>query len=126
MQKIFDKNILIGIKISKMEKGSIPQTNPEEPVGILTFKHSKGSHFQAHIHRPMTRKTAKLEECFIVQKGKIRIKLYGTNHKFIKTIFLTAGQAFLTVNGGHEISVIEDCEMYEIKNGPYKNDKEFI
>jgi len=126
MEKFYYKKILIGIRISKFLRGSTPQTDLEEPVGILTFKHPKGSHFQPHIHKPVKRITPHLEECFIVRKGRIKINLYGPDKRYFKSIYLKAGQAFLTVKGGHEITVLEDCEMFEIKNGPYKNDKVFI
>ena len=126
MEKFYYKKILIGIRISKFLRGSTPQTDPKEPVGILTFKHPKGSRFQPHTHKPVKRITRHLEECFIVRKGRIKINLYGPDKRYFKSIYLKAGQAFLTVNGGHEITVLEDCEMFEIKNGPYKNDKVFI
>lgn len=126
MEKFYYKKTLIGIRISKFPKGSIPQTDPKEPVGILTFRHTKGSHFQAHYHKAVKRTTPHLEECFVVKKGRIKINLYGPNKKYFKSIYLKAGQAYLTVNGGHEITVLENCEMFEIKNGPYKSDKVFI
>lgn len=126
IQKIFYKKKLIGIRITKFPKGSVPQTDTEEPVGILTFKHPKGAHFGAHYHKPVKRVTPHLEECFILRKGKIRIKLYTKDKGYIKSVYLKAGQAYLTINGGHEIDVMEDCEMYEVKNGPYKEDKVFI
>ena len=126
MEKYYYKKILIGIRITKFTKGSIPQTDPGEPVGILTFKHPKGSHFPAHTHKPLKRATSHLDECFIINKGKIRIKLYGPDKKYFKSLYLKKGQAFLTVSGGHEITVIKDCEMFEVKNGPYKNDKVLI
>jgi hypothetical protein len=126
MEKFYYKKILIGIRISKFPQGSVPQTNPEEPVGILTFKHPRGSHFPAHLHQSVKRITPHLEECFILKKGKIKISLYGPDKKYFKTIYLKPGQVFLTINGGHEITVLENCEMFEIKNGPYKKDKIFI
>lgn len=126
MEKFYYKKILIGIRISKFPKGSVPQTDPKEPVGILTFNHPKGSHFPAHYHKPVKRITPRLEESFIVRKGKIKINLYSPDKKYFKSIYLKSGQAFLTINGGHEITVLENCEMFEIKNGPYKNDKVFI
>jgi hypothetical protein len=126
MEKYYYKKTLVGVRFSKFLKGSVPQTDAGEPVGILTFKHPQGSHFPAHIHKPVKRITSHLEECFIVKKGKLKIKLFGPDKKYFKTIFLKSGEAFLTINGGHEIKVLEDCEMFEIKNGPYKSDKIFI
>lgn len=126
MKKYYYKKTLIGIRISKFLKGSVPQTDADEPVGILTFNHPKGSHFPAHTHQPIKRTTSHLEECFVIKKGKLKIRLYGPDKRYFKTIFLKSGEAFLTVGGGHEITVLENCEMFEVKNGPYKNDKAFI
>jgi hypothetical protein len=126
MEKFYYKKTLIGIRVSQFSKGSVPQTDPQEPVGVLTFKHTKGSHFQAHYHKPAKRITFHLEECFVVKKGKIKIKLYGPDKIYFKSIYLKGGQAFLTISGGHEIMVLKNCEMFEIKNGPYKKDKVFI
>ncbi len=126
MEKFYYKKILIGIRISSFSKGSQPQTDPDQPVGILTFKHPKGSHFPPHIHQPLKRVTYQLQECFIIRKGKIKISLYGQDKKYFKSLYLKQGQAFLTISGGHEITVVEDCEIYEVKNGPYKQDKKFI
>lgn len=126
MEKYFYKKTLIGIKITKFPEGSTPQTDPQGPLGVLTFKHPKESHFKAHVHKPIKRITHQLQECFIVKKGRIKIKLYGTDKKYFKTVVLKEGQLFLTINGGHEVTVLENCEVFEIKNGPYKPDKVFI
>lgn len=125
-QEIYYKKKLIGIRITKFPQGSIPQTDPLEPVGILTFNHPKGANFDPHYHKPVKRVTQHLEECFIIKNGKIKIKLYGPDKKYFKSIYLKTGQAYLTIAGGHEIDVLEDTEMYEVKNGPYRKDKVFI
>ncbi|MCX6816706.1 MAG: hypothetical protein NTZ93_02495 [Candidatus Beckwithbacteria bacterium] len=126
MEKYYYKKTLIGIKITSLTKGSNPQTDTQGPVGVLTFKHPRGSRFPAHVHKPVKRITHQLQECFIVKKGRIKINLYGPDKKYFKTVDLKEGQLFLTVNGGHEITVLKDCEIFEIKNGPYKPDKVFI
>jgi hypothetical protein len=118
MEKYYYKKTLIGIKITKLPKGSVPQTDADEALGILTFKHPKGSRFEAHAHKPLKRITNYLEECFIMKKGKLKIKLYGPDNKYFKTFYLKSGEAFLAIRGGHEITVLDNCEMFEIKNGP--------
>ncbi len=126
VKKYYYKKILIGIKISRMTNGSKPQTDPAEPVGILTFKHPRGAKFLAHKHEPKKRITYQRQECFIVRKGKIAIRLFGPDNKFFKTITLGPGQLFLAIGGGHDITVLEDCEVFEVKNGPYQEDKILI
>ncbi len=126
MNKYYYKGTLIGIKIKKILEGSRPQTEPNEAVGILSFKHPSGAHFLAHKHRPRKRVTYQRQECFIVRKGKIAMRLFGPDNKFFKTITLGPGELFLAMGGGHDITVLEDCEVFEVKNGPYQEDKILI
>jgi hypothetical protein len=59
----------------------------------------------------------------VVQKGKVRFKLYGDDGVHFKTIILKAGDVYLYVSGGHEAEALTECIMFEVKNGPYKEDK---
>lgn len=126
MTKIVYRRVLIGIKIDKISKGSVPITDVNEFVQVVTLKHCKGSYLKAHMHEPKIRQTKKLQECMIVKKGKIRLDLYSEKKKLIKHIFLTAGQAFILLNGGIGVKIIKDAEIIEVKNGPFKEDKILI
>ncbi len=126
MEKIYYKDTLIGIKLSIFPEGSIPHTDPDTALGLLTLKHPKGKYLKAHIHTPKERITNRLQECFIVRKGKVRIDLFGPDKKFFKYIYLKEGQLFIALNGGHGFKILEDCEMIELKNGPFIDDKVFI
>lgn len=117
---------LIGIKISNMKEGSTPITSPDQPLQIVTLKHKKGAYLKAHMHAPKQRKTKRLQECLFVKKGRIKIDLYTTSKKYIQSLFLNEGQIFLLVEGGYGIHLLEDCQMFEFKNGPFVEDKEFI
>jgi len=126
MDKIFYKKKLVGIKISKMLSGTSPVTEGKEPFQALTLKHPKGKYLLAHTHRPRKRITTRLQECLVVRKGKVKIDLYGPDDKKFKHIYLKAGEAFLLVNGGYGIHVVQDAEMMEFKNGPFIEDKVLI
>ena len=84
MDKYYYKNKLMGIRITNIQKGSIPQTEGKEPVQLVTLKHPQGTYLQSHMHRPRKRVTNKLQECMIVRHGKVRIDLYGTDKKKFK------------------------------------------
>ena len=126
MIKIVNRGVLIGIKIDKISKGSVPITDTNEFVQVVTLKHSKGSYLKAHMHKPKVRQTKKLQECMIVKKGKVRLDLYSEGKKLFKHIFLTAGQAFILLNGGIGVKIIKDAEIIEVKNGPFRKDKILI
>lgn len=123
MDRIYYKKILVGIRIRTMKKGTMPVTDPDEPLQMLTLKHPKGKYLLAHMHAPKRRTTLRLQECLIVKKGRIRVELYGPDKISFKNIFLNAGEAFILMNGGFGIHILRDAELMELKNGPYKEDK---
>lgn len=124
MEKIFYKNILIGIWIKKLAKGSAPITNANEFVQVVGLKHPKGVYLKAHTHKPRRRVTLRLQEGLIVRKGKIKIDLYAPESiKKFKSVTVKEGEMFLLLNGGYGIHILEDAELFEFKNGPFLEDK---
>ena len=123
MANILYKNKLVAIVLGRFPKGSIPQTDGKEPLQLVTLKHPKGKYLVAHTHKPTPRQTAKMQECLIVTKGRIRIDLYGPYKKMCKQISLITGGLLLLVDGGYGIHILDDSEMIELKNGPFIEDK---
>jgi len=126
MDKIFYKNKFIGFRLRFLAKGSNPLTDGIEPLQVVTLKHPKGAYLKAHMHNPLERTTLSLQECLIITKGKVKLDLYGPDKKLFKFIYLLSGEMFLLMNGGIGIHVIQDAEMIEVKNGPFKEDKILI
>lgn len=127
MEKIFYKKILIGIRVKRLQKGSVPITDPKESVQVVGLKHAKGAYLKAHAHKPRRRVTSRLQEGLVVRKGKIKIDLYAPKSgKKCKSIALKAGEMFLLLNGGYGIHILEDAELFEFKNGPFLEDKILI
>lgn len=126
MEKIIYNNTLIAVRVKKFKNGVIPLTDPLGSLQILSHKRKAGEYTKAHIHMPKVRVTQTLQECLVVIKGKIKIDLYDPDKKFIKSIFLSAGQAVIFMNGGHGVQMVKDSEIVEIKNGPFAQDKVLI
>ncbi len=126
MDKFFYQDTLMGLRISDFNPGSTPVTAPEESTQILTINQPKGTLIKPHFHKPVKRETQQLQECLIVRKGKIQIDLYAPDKTVFEHITLNAGELFITISGGHSIQIIEDAEVFEIKNGPFAQDREDI
>lgn len=126
MKKIFHKNKLFAIQVKSMRPGSKPITPGQGALQLLTFKHNRGRVVEAHWHQPKQRMTKQLQECLIVSRGRIKVTLYDNEKKMFKNLYLHAGEAIIFLSGGHKVEVKEDAEMYEIKNGPFIDDKIFI
>jgi hypothetical protein len=123
MTDIIHKKKLVGILLRAFPKGSIPHTDGQEPLQLVTLKHPKGQYLLAHMHKPLKRTTTRLQECLIVRKGRIRIDIYGPDKKMFKKVTLKAGDVFILLNGGYGIHMLEASELIELKNGPFKEDK---
>jgi len=126
MEQIFYKKILVGIKITTLKKGSVPVTDGKEPLQVVALKHKKGAYLKAHMHRSRQRVTSRLQECLVVKKGRIKVDLYGPDKKFFRKLFLNSGQILILMNGGIGIHIVKDAEIFEFKNGPFKEDKILI
>lgn len=122
--KVFaHKKQIIGIHIQKFNQGVTPITKETESLQVLTLKHKRGISIKPHTHSAKKRTTTHLQECLVVRKGKIKIDLYTPNKKWLTSVHVKAGEAFLFVSGGHAVTVLKDAEIFEIKNGPFKQDK---
>lgn len=123
MEKILHHNELLGVHVKGMHDGSTPLSDEKEPLQLLTLKHSKGTRITPHTHRNIERVTTHLQECLVVIKGALQITLYGAGTEPVKEVLVYAGEAFIFVSGGHSIMFLEDAEVFEIKNGPFKQDR---
>jgi len=126
MEKIFYKKKLIGFLVRNLPLGSIPLTEGKEPLQVVTLRHKKNSYLKAHMHKPVKRATDCLQECLVVKKGRIKLDLYGPDKKLFKSIYLSAGDFFVSMRGGLGIHILKDAQIIEIKNGPFKEDKILI
>lgn len=126
MEKIFHAHILIAIRIKKIPEGSIPLTPGDQPLQVVTLKHPQGTYLKAHKHLPRQRITSRLQECLVVKKGKIKIDLYAPDDKLFKHLYLSLGEALILVNGGYAIHFLKNSEIFELKNGPFIEDKVLI
>lgn len=126
MEEIYYKKTLVGIRVRSLEKGSNPITRDEEPLQLLGLKHPAGHYFVPHRHRPQKRITRHLQECLVVRKGKVKVDVYAPGDIKFKSITLKTGDLFILLNGGYGIHVLEDAELFELKNGPFLGDDKIL
>lgn len=128
MQKIFLGKKLVAIKASlrSVREGTHPLSSPGDALQIMTMKRAKGHVAKAHRHVPARRETKLLQECLIVVKGKIRFDLYEAERRCFKKVIVKEGEAMLILDTAHEVRYLEDTLAYELKNGPFLDDKRFL
>lgn len=125
--KIFSlKNKLLAIIIrASFDKDGITFFTPDDFSQQLAFmKHPLGKIIEPHVHNFLKREVHFTQEVLLLRKGKLRVDFYGENKTYVESCILQAGDVILLASGGHGFEVLEEVEMFEIKQGPYAGEKD--
>ena len=92
---------------------------------LAYMSHPAGKIIDPHVHNLVTREVHYTNEVLFIRKGKLRVDFYDNNKDYLESQVLQKGDVLLLASGGHGFEVIEDIEMFEVKQGPYagENDK---
>lgn len=99
-----------------------PESYPQQ-LGLMA--RAKGYVVEAHSHKIIPRQIELTQEILLIRSGSCEVKLFNENGEVIFVITLLSGDVILLAHGAHQVEMLEDCEILEIKQGPYlgPNDK---
>jgi mannose-6-phosphate isomerase-like protein (cupin superfamily) len=127
IEHITYKNQIIAIIIKyNYSNDGISFLTPDDFSQQLAYmKHPKGKTIQPHVHNIVKREVLYTKEVLFIRKGKIRTDFYTDDREYICSRTLESGDIILLASGGHGFEMLEDTEMFEVKQGPYagENDK---
>jgi hypothetical protein len=86
------------------------------------MNHPKGKQIEPHIHSIVKREVLYTKEVLLIRKGKLRVDFYDDKKEYLESWVLTSGDVILLASGGHGFEILEDTEMFEVKQGPYAGD----
>jgi len=122
-----DKSMPTAIVIRASEKvEGIKFYSPEsysQQLGLMT--RPEGYVVPAHVHNLVERTIRHTQEVLLIRKGNCSVTLFDEKNVQASRITLEAGDVILLAHGGHEIIMNSECEILEVKQGPYAgaNDK---
>lgn len=129
IEKIVHNNKIIAIVIrahalSKLEnsgKNMLFATPDDFPFQVGLHNRKKSEIIKPHFHLPFTElKNFPVQEFFYVLSGKIRIDLHEEeNDAKVSEVFVSAGDSII-LNTGHGFTFLEDAQLIELKQGPYR------
>lgn len=97
-----------------------PQSYSQQ-IGLMT--RPKGYEVPAHVHNLVERTILQTQEVLVIRSGKCLVELFEGNIKF-ESIVLEEGDTILLAHGGHRIEMITECQILEVKQGPYAGDND--
>ena len=78
-----------------------------------------------HVHNHIKREVSFTQEVLFIKSGLVRVDFYTNEKIYFSSTELGRGDVILLATGGHGFEILENCEMIEVKQGPYsgENDK---
>ena len=101
------------------QNGSSFFTPPNLAMQVGFLHHKAGETIRPHAHSSKTMDLSGVCEIAIVQSGACEVQLYTSEGLLISTHDLAAGDAMVLLSGGHAFRMIEDTDLYVIKQGPH-------
>lgn len=94
-----------------------------QQLGLMT--RPEGYVVPAHVHNLVERTIRHTQEVLLIRKGSCSVTLFDEKNVQTSLITLITGDVILLAHGGHEIVMNTECEILEVKQGPYAgpNDK---
>ena len=86
---------------------------------LAYMQHPQGKKIEPHVHNPVPREVHYTQEVLFIRRGKLRVDFYNKQQDYLYSRILAAGDVILLATGGHGFEVLEDLEMFEVKQGPY-------
>ena len=126
VEKITNNNQLLAIIVFRSFNDSGVHFLTEDDLSqqLAYMHHPKGKLIQPHIHNPVPREVHYTQEVLFIKKGKLKVDFYSNEKIYLESRMLEAGDVILLIQGGHGFEVLEELEMFEVKQGPYAGDKD--
>ena len=94
-------------------------TEPDSSQQLGYMNRPEGYEVVPHWHRRVDRKVHVTQEVLLIRSGRCRLDLYGADDFVIQSTELRAGDVVLLAEGGHGLTMLEQTEIIEVKQGPY-------
>jgi len=128
IEKITDQNAELAIIVrSSFSQPGINFFTPNDYSQQLAYmNHPTGKEIQPHVHKKVQREVHYTQETLFIRRGKLQVDFYSEDQEYLESRVLEAGDVILLIKGGHGFKVLEDLEMFEVKQGPYAGDEDKI
>lgn len=121
IERICHNDRLLSIILrNSFQKDGIEFFTPNDLSQQLAYmKRPKNYFISPHVHNELTREVTLTNEVLFVKRGKIQIDFYDDGRNYLESRILHAGDVILLAYGGHGLTMLEESEIIEVKQGPY-------
>ena len=91
---------------------------------LAYMRHPAGKVIVPHVHNPVPRSVVYTQETLFIKRGRLRVDFFDEDQNYLESRELGRGDVILLIKGGHGFEVLEELEMFEVKQGPYAGDQD--
>lgn len=99
-------------------------TPADYPQQLGYMHHPAGKVITPHKHNACERSSSLVQEVLFIRRGRLRVDFYDLDCAYLESRILQPGDVILLSSGGHGFEALEELEMVEVKQGPYKGEQE--
>ena len=91
----------------------------EDFLQVGYHKKQSGDKLKAHYHQFKGHQINSLQEVLYIVRGKVRVDFYTKKGRKIQSEILEKGDILFQRDLGHGFELLEDAEVFEVKQGPF-------
>jgi hypothetical protein len=116
----YKEQVLAIIIFASVEKQGIEFFTTDDYSQQLGYMNRpEGYVIPPHRHNLVPREVMQTQEVLFIKSGKLRVDFYDEDQNYIESSLLSKGDVILLAKGGHGFKMLEQCEIIEVKQGPY-------
>ena len=117
--------LIIRDKIQFKKKGVNFLTDDNDLLQVGFLKHKKNHKIKSHIHIKQKRTIDYSSEVLLIRKGVLKVNFFDDKgKKILKPKNLYKNDIIILFQGGHGFEIKKNCEIVEVKQGPYLRNKD--
>jgi len=122
---LHEDKLLAIIVYSTFNQSGIHFFTPDDLSQQLAYMHHPaGKVILPHVHNPVPREVHYTQEVLFIRRGAVRVDFYGEKRNYLHSRILREGDVILLATGGHGFEVLEELEMFEVKQGRYAGESD--
>lgn len=126
MEQIIIQGVLYAIVIRRdfRTEGIHFFTPPEYSQQLAYMRRPSGYRIAPHFHREIMREVKQTQEVLFVRSGGVEVEFFDADKRQVGNCTLAQGDVILLLAGGHGFRMTSECELIEVKQGPYAGDQD--
>lgn len=99
-------------------------THVDDALQVAVMNHAAGREVRPHFHPTIVRTIYGTPEVLIIERGRVKLTLYDGDMR--PEHVLETGDIVVLKSGGHGLTMLEDAEIIEVKQGPYAAERDKV